>query len=264
MSSTLRSSDGRVIVPARLRRRRVEVRRDQGRRRLRRLVTFGVLALIVAGGWALLRSPLLAVDEVTVSGSAHVERAEVVTAGGLGPGTAMMDVSPGRVETRLEALPWIARAKVSRQWPNRVQVTLVDRKPVAQVAAGRSFALVDDSGRVLQTLSGRAADLPLLEGRHAAEPGDRIASATSLLATAAALPSVYRKQVGGIGSSRDGSVTLTLTDGGVVDLGSSDDFAAKFASLSAVLDHLGSLGAGCRVDVSVPTSPTLEPEYGCA
>jgi cell division protein FtsQ len=264
VTSTIRSSDGRVIVPARLRRRRVEVRRDQGRRRLRRLVTFGILAMIVAAGWALLRSPLLAVDEVAVSGSTHVDRAQVIAASGVGPGTAMMDVSAGRAEARLEALPWVARAEVSRQWPNRVEVTLVDREPIAQVAAGSSFALVDASGRVLQTGVGRAVELPLLAGRFATEPGTSIAGAGPLLRTAAALPAHYGRQVREISTTRDGAVALTLADQGVVTLGRSDDFAAKFASLTAVLDHLAPVGRGCWIDVSVPTSPTLNPEYGCA
>lgn len=264
MTSTLRSSDGRVIVPARLRRRRVEVRRDRGRRRLRRLVTFGGLALVLVGGWGVLRSPLLAVDDVTVSGSSHVDEAQVIAASGVGPGTAMMDVDPARVAGRLEKLPWVKRAEVSREWPNRVHVSLVDRTPVAQVASGSSFALVDATGRVLQAGSGRAANLPLLKGRHAPAPGNRVTAAGPLLATAAALPPGANSLVQGISYDSGGSVALTLTGDGVVTLGRSDDFPAKFASLTAVLEHLGSLGRGCTLDVSVPTSPTLTPEYGCA
>lgn len=264
MTSTLRSADGRVIVPERLRRRRVEVRRDRGRRRLRRLVAFGVLALVLAAGWALLRSPLLAVDRLEVSGSAHVDRAAVAAAAGIAPGVAMMDVSPGEAADRLEALPWIERATVRREWPNRVTVVLVDRVPVAQVASGKSFALVDAAGRVLESGVGRAADLPLLAGRDAVEPGERISSAGPLLVTAAALPESVKRRTESISFTRAGTVAITLTDEGVVTLGRAEDHDAKFASLDAVLDHVGALGAGCTLDVSVPTAPTLTPESRCA
>ncbi|HET8931049.1 MAG TPA: FtsQ-type POTRA domain-containing protein [Acidimicrobiales bacterium] len=264
MTSTLRSSDGRVIVPERLRRRRVAVRRDRGRRRLRRLVAFGVLALILVVGWVLLRSPLLAVGQVTVSGSSHVDRAQVARASGIAPGVAMMDVSPGEAENRLESLPWVQRATVSREWPNRVRVELVDRSPVAQVASGSSFALVDADGRVLETGVRRATDLPLLEGRRATAPGTRMTSIGPLLDTASALPTDYHRKISGISLTDDGSVALTMDGNGVVTLGGSDRFAAKFASLTAVIAHLGSLREGCTLDVSVPTSPTLTPEAGCA
>lgn len=264
MTSTLRSSDGRVIVPERLRRRRVAVHRDRGRRRLRRVVAFGVLTLVLIAGWVVLRSPLLAVDQVTVSGSSHVDRSQVARTGGIAPGIAMMDVSPGQAENQLETLPWVEQATVTREWPDRVRVELVDRTPVAQVVSGSSFALVDAGGRVLETGVARATDLPLLQGRRATAPGTRMTSIEPLLDTASAIPAEYHRKISGISLTDDGSVALTMHGNGVVTLGGSDRFAAKFASLTAVIDHLGSLGDGCTLDVSVPTSPTLSPEAGCA
>lgn len=265
MSGTIRSADGRVIVPERLRRRRVEVRRGRGRRRLHRVTAFGALAVVLAAGWGLLRSPVLAVDEVVVVGSSHVGRAEVARTGDLRKGVAMMDVSPAREQRRLEALPWVARATVTREWPNRVRVTLVDRVPVAQVASsGSTYALVDDGGRVLQTGVERVERLPVLAGHRATRAGVRLGSVRPLLEAATALPADYHGRIDSIGLSRDGSVALTLPGDGVVTLGRSEALPAKFASLSTMLDHLGSLGKGCVLDVSVPASPTLTPEYGCA
>lgn len=264
MTSTVRSSDGRVVIPARLRRRRAEVRRGEGRRRLRRVVAFGVLAGILAAGWALLRSPLLAVDHFVVTGSEHVDADQVVEVTGIGPGVAMMDVSPGDAETAIETLPWIAEAQVTREWPGRITVELVDREAIAQVASGDAFALVDAEGRVLQTDVPRLEGLPLLAGRHHAEAGTRIAEIEPLLRTAEALPVDHRDRVEEIAFSEGGAVALTLEGDATVSLGRSEDFGAKFASLTAVLEHIGSLGSGCTLDVSVPTAPTLTPEYGCA
>lgn len=263
MTSTLRSSDGRVIVPERLRRRRAEVRRGQGRRRLRRVVAFAALAAILAAGWAALRSPLLAVDDVVVTGSSHVGPDEVASVSGIEPGVAMMDVSPARARRALEASPWVARATVAREWPNRVRIEVVDREPVAQVASGSRFALVDATGRVLQVGIAREPGLPLLEGHHATRAGSTIRAAAPLLETAAGVPADYRGEISGIGVTEQGSVALTLTGDGVVTIGRSEGFGAKFASLTTVLDHLGGLHAGCTLDVSVPASPTLTPEYGC-
>ncbi|MBS1846847.1 MAG: FtsQ-type POTRA domain-containing protein [Actinobacteria bacterium] len=263
MTSTTRSPDGRVVVPERLRRRRIEIQRGRGRRRLRRLVAFGGLALVAGLAWAALQSPLFAVRHVEVHGSAHVD-ARQVAAAGIAPGVAMIDVVPGRASHRIESLPWVAHATVKREWPGRVLVEIVDREPVAQVAAGSRFATVDDTGRVLETGVARMATLPLLANRSAAAPGLRIASAGPLLDTAAALPDRYRGKVASVGFTRDGSVALQLDDDAVVTVGQVGDFGAKFASLDAVLAHVGTLHGGCTLDVSVPTAPTLTPEYGCA
>ncbi len=264
MTSTVRSADGRVIVPARLRRRRAEVRRGRGRKRLHRLVAFAVVAGVVAAGWALLRSPLLAVDEVTVTGSDHVDADQVLRAAGIGPGTAMMDVSPSRVTDELEALPWVASATVTREWPGRVDIRLVDRTPVARVATGSGEVLVDTDGRVLDRSGGDDVALPLLVGPTPGEPGTQLRGSTPLLRTASSIPRTERDRITRVGFSDGDSVELTLRDGGVVALGRSEAFEAKFASLATMIEHLGGLAEGCTLDVSVPTAPTLTPEYGCA
>lgn len=219
---------------------------------------------VVAAAWALLRSPLLAVDDIRVTGSEHVARDAAMQASGIAPGTAMMDVSPSRAEKRLEALPWIASATVKREWPNRVEMRLVDRDPVAQVAVGDSFALVDDTGLVLQTGGARVGELPVLVGRPAGEAGSRVKDAGPLLQTAVAVPPSRRGDVVDIGFDADGSIALSWRDGGVVTLGRAEAIEAKFSSLETMIDHLGGLAEGCTLDVSVPTAPTLTPEYGCA
>ena len=264
MTSTVRSSDGRVVLPARLRSRRVEVKRNEGRRRLRRVVALVVVAAIVAGGWALVRSPLFAVNHISVLGSSHVNASDVARASGITKGVAMMDVNPARARKKLAALPWVATAHVSREWPNRIRIHLVDRKPVAQVATGTTFALVDETGRVLQTGVKPSSALPTLERIRIPAAGHTVAAAAPLIATAAALPASYRNQVRSIGFDSDGSVALTLTSDGVVSLGGAAGLTAKFTSLSTVLGHLGGLAKGCTLDVSVPLSPTLTPEQGCA
>lgn len=263
MTTTVRSADGRVVVPARLRRRRAEIRRDHGRKRLRRLIALGVLVAVGAAAWGALRSPLLDVDEITVTGSDHVDGAAALRATGLSKGTAMMDVSPAEATERLEALPWIASASVSREWPNRVEIDLVDRTPVAQIASGDDYALVDTTGRVLEDGGDRRDDLPVLIGARAAKPGSAVRNADALLATASSVPETERKRIVDIGLADDGAIAVGVREGGTVTLGRSEGFDAKFASLTTMLEHLGDLAEGCTLDVSVPTAPTLTPEYGC-
>src|ERR1700682_1439022 len=84
----------RLPIDPRIRQRRIEVRRDEGRRRLRFVCVLVVAALVAAAGLGIPPSRLLAVPHVEVSGAAHTSREQVLAAAGLGHGRLMMDVHP--------------------------------------------------------------------------------------------------------------------------------------------------------------------------
>src|SRR4051812_39815589 len=90
-------------IDPRIRARRIEVQRDAGRRRLRRLVDVG-LVLAVAAGFALaLRSPLLDVGAVEVAGAHHTAPAAITQAAGIAAGDQLMDVDLHAAGLRVEA-----------------------------------------------------------------------------------------------------------------------------------------------------------------
>ena len=80
--STITSGTGIVVHP-RMRLRRIEVKRDAGRRRLKRVAM--ALGVVVAGlaVVTLARSPLLDVDELRATGGEHTTASEVLAAAGI-------------------------------------------------------------------------------------------------------------------------------------------------------------------------------------
>ena len=264
MSTTLRSPDGRVVVPEKLRARRVAVRRNEGRRRLRLLGALAALLVILGAGWAFTRSPLLSVDTVKVVGSKHVTSADVARVAHLQRGTAMVDVRPGRAAAQIRSLPWVATASVGRHWPGEVTVTVTERTPIAQVAKGRSWFVVDATGRVLERRSEASAGLVVLTGLSAPAPGDVVRHAAALLEAATAMPGKLRVQVRSIAPGKGGTVDVRLRDGARAVVAGADELDAGYVSLVTLLDHVANLHAGCTIDVTVPESPTLTPAVGCA
>lgn len=78
-------------------------------------------------------------------------------------------------ERRLDLLgvPWVKDASVSRIWPNHVRVSLVERKPVANLvlnisneSAGDSLRimLIDDEGVILDSAANVRGALPMVRG----------------------------------------------------------------------------------------------------
>lgn len=249
-----------VAIDPRIRRRRIDVRRDEGRKRLRILlgcVAVVVLALAVGGAG---RSPLFDVDYVDVRGLDQTARSEVVDAGGLRGHPALLDVDTGEVAGQVEALPWVLDATARREWPGTIRIDITERRPAAVLpaTAGR-WALADRTGRILRIGGEKPSGLPVIGNIEPPErAGDSVAvAATPSLRVAAELPPSVRERVADIATLEGGVVELQLVPpGGVVRLGPPVDLDEKLSVLATVLQ--GADLASVRViDVRVPRAPAL-------
>lgn len=258
----------RPPLDPRLRQRRAAVARQQGRRRLWVLVALVVASGAVVGGWFLLHSSMLSARVVTVIGSTHTPAAEVESVAGLSDHPPLIDVDPGAVAARLEALPWVRSASVRREWPDGVRVEIVEQAPAAVVAlpddggpaaASDRWALVDRAGRVLADASSQPAGLVELVGSgRPGPPGSWLpAVAGPGLTVAATLPEAFSKQVTAVVVGRDGAVTLRMTTPVTIDLGNTTQLEEKYEDAAAVLAG-ANLVAGDVIDVSVPEAPTVD------
>jgi cell division protein FtsQ len=81
---------------------------------------------------------------------------------GIAVGEPILAVDPDAARARLEQLPWVEQAAVERMLPDRIEVRLVERQPLALWQRADRFALIDRGGEVI------APDIATLE---AIEPG---------------------------------------------------------------------------------------------
>ncbi len=246
-------------IDPRIRQRRAAVRRKKGHRRLWLLVGAAALCVLVVGGWFLLHTRLFSARVVTVTGSLHTPSAAVVAAAGLGQLTPLLDVNPAAAAARVETLPWVQRATVERDWPDGVSIAVVERTPVAVVAAaGGAWAEVDATGRVLAvSATAPTGILKVAAPVTAGAPGTALApGALPGLTVAASLPPAFVGQVTEVDVGPGGAVTLRLTTPVTVDLGSTAQLSAKYEDVAALLAG-ATLTSGDVLDVSVPESPVV-------
>jgi len=249
----------------RLRARRIAVRRDEGRRRLRRVVALGVAAVMVLIGFGATQSPVLDVDRITVTGAAHTPPEVVRAATGIRSHQPMTGVDLDRARQGVLALPWVQQVSVQRSWPSSIRVHVVERAPVASVAAGQSgFALVDNTGRVLETVPAPAAGLVVLANvPPAGAPGTVLApEATDVLTVATSLLPPLVPKVAAVAAAADG-VELQLAAGGVVRLGPATNVLAKLVAADTVLSQVA-VEHLCALDVRVASAPSLTQGASCA
>jgi cell division protein FtsQ len=127
-------------------------------------------------------------------------------------------------QRRIEALPFVAAASVARVLPDRIEVEIRERAPVAVWQHGEASSLIDASGRVLAAVPATARlSLPRLTG------GGAPAAAGELLLLLSRHPGLARElalaeRVG------DRRWTLWLTGGGSILLPAADPATALDAA----------------------------------
>jgi cell division protein FtsQ len=243
----------------RIRRRRIEVKRGEGRRRLRILVGSVAVAALIVGVVGATRSPLMDVDHVVVTGGAHVTAEQIVAVAGLRDQPQLIDVGTKRVARKAESLPWVATATVIRQWPSTVKVHVTERMPAASLPAeGGRWAVADAGGRVLEVLDARPSTMPSVAGAPpAGGAGTRLSPAgREAMAVAAALTPDLRGITAELAVTADGEIELHVVPAGVIRLGDASQLPDKLTAAATVLAGLAP--KSWRVlDVRVPRAPVL-------
>jgi cell division protein FtsQ len=226
-------------------------------------MALGVLCLIVvvAGAWYALHSRLFSARVVTVVGAVHTPVAQIERAAGLENQPPLLDVGAGAV-AGIERLPWIAHATVSREWPDGVRITVVERTVAAavpEVPATAGWALVDRSGRVLAVSPAPPPGVVRLSGTAPpGSPGSTVRQSRAALDVARTLPKAFVAQVRSVGEDPRGDVTLQLTSSLTVYLGSTSDLRRKYEDVAAILSG-AQLASGEVIDVSAPSTPVVKP-----
>jgi cell division protein FtsQ len=247
----------RVRIDPRFRQRRIQVKREEGRRRLRVLVAGTSVLVTVAAAFVALRSPLLSVRHVVVRGAQHTAVADVLAAAHLTGHPLMIGIAPARDDRAVQRLPWVARASIHRHWPDAVVVDVVERTPVASVGDG---LLVDASGRVLGAAPPSTA-LPavtLAGGRAAAVPAAGATLPPAYrpgLVVASALPAPLVPKVVAVLVAPDGTVRLGLAGGAGAILGDTGELSSKLEAVLTLVERVR-IGSG-TIDATVPTAPVL-------
>ncbi len=249
-------------IDPRLRARRIAVLRDAGRRRLTAAIVVGagVVALVLA--WAVvLQSPWLSVSTFDVRGASYTPRTAITQAAASVRGDAMLTADLGQVRRQVEALPWVASVRVSRQWPRSVRIDVVERRPAAALfQTDGTWRIVDLDSRVLAASPNQPAGLvPIVAGGAVVAPGATVEGWRAQAITIAGhLAPALSSRLADVHLDPEGGVALSLKDGGVVWFGNADDLPAKQLEVLAVLTSLGTEPVGI-IDARVSGAPVLRP-----
>jgi cell division protein FtsQ len=202
-----------------------------------RVVFFGLAlaGLVGFATWALFGSQLLAVRSVVVTGTHLVPAAEVLEVAGVEPGTPLIRVNAGQVAARIETIRQIRGVRVTRSWPDRVVIVVLERTPALAVTApGGGFDLVDADGVIVRWAATRPG-LPLypVTAAVASLRGDPDLGAAA--AVLGELPAWLRHSVESVTVPSPDQVTLELSGEITIVWGGTDRPAQKAQELTVLM-----------------------------
>ncbi|OBE93079.1 cell division protein FtsQ [Mycolicibacterium elephantis] len=219
-------------------------------RGLKALMWSALISVIVVGlGLLLYFTPLMSVRTVAVIGLNVIPRDEVVTAAAVVPGTPLLQVSTDAVAERVATIRRVASARVQRQYPSTLRITVEERVPVVVKDYPDGPHLFDRDGVDFAT-EVPPAGVPYLE---TATPGPNDPPTRAALQVMTSLPPEVAAQIARISAPSVAAITLKLVDGREVVWGTTDRTEEKALTLAALLTQPGHI-----YDVSSPDLPTVK------
>ena len=117
-----------------------------------------------------LAEPLgLSIAQVDVTGDTETSEIDVLQALWMTGSQTLPSLDLDAARSAIEAMPWIGSAAISKIYPDRVKIELVEKKPFALSQHGQDLAIVDRAGReIVPFAATRFTDLPFVVGAGAA------------------------------------------------------------------------------------------------
>lgn len=216
-----------------------------------KMLLWTVLLVVVGVGLALILyfTPAMSARDIIVTGTGAVTRQQVLDAAQVRPGTPLLQINTSQVADRVAAIRRVASARVQRQYPSALRITIVERVAVVVKDFPDGPHLFDRDGVDFATAP-PPPDLPYLDVEN---PGPTDPATKAALQVLITLRPQVVGQVRKISAPSVSSITLTLSDGRVVIWGSTDRAEEKAEKLAALLTQ-----PGRTYDVSSPDLPTVK------
>jgi len=219
-------------------------------RGLKVLMWTALLSVVVVGlGLLLYFTPIMSARDIVVTGLGAVSQEEVVASAAVQSGTPLLQVDTDAVAERVAAIRRVASARVQRQYPSTLRITVIERVPVVVKDFPDGPHLFDRDG-VDFAAAPPPPGVPYLDAEN---PGPSDPATKAALTVMTSLRPEVAGQVGRISAPSVAAITLTLTDGRVVVWGTTDRTEEKALKLGALLTQPGQ-----TYDVSSPDLPTVK------
>jgi cell division protein FtsQ len=179
------------------------------------------------------------VHNITVDGAQAMKSSAVADLAGV-RGQSIWLVDTRQIVERLKASAYIEQAQASVALPDRLVISVTERRPEVRWLSGGTLYLLDASGRVLDTdTTGPISSTLVIEDRsnRLLQPNDMVDTDALKLGRLLSLrlPAELGLRPAHIGWNLDTKIFITTADNRTIIFGRSDNLDDKFSVLSTLL-----------------------------
>lgn len=228
------------------------------------LAILAVIASVSAIVWFLFFSPvfLLKSSDISISGSNEwVSEQKIASIASTQVGKSLFLVSSQEVINQLNDIPGVTEAKVSKNFPNGLHVSVHAQRPAAMLKTRDSNKLtaVDAKGRVLNAVAQVTTQgIPVIEVSNVQRSLNNRA-VLEAVKIVSSLSESLRARVTKVSAKTQDSVETELGDvKKTIIWGNSSQIELKKAIVAKIIDDPSKIGNKRSLDVSAPVRPILK------
>jgi len=131
----------------------------------------GILLLLSAGYLSkevyqkLCHSDFFQITTMRIDGNRMASKEQITVLSKVDIHSNLLAINIPQVQSLLESHPWIARAEIKRDWPNRLLITIKEKKPVALVNRASGLFYLDNKGHIIAAVgTSQELDFPVVTG----------------------------------------------------------------------------------------------------
>ncbi|MGB5110096.1 MAG: cell division protein FtsQ/DivIB [Mycobacterium sp.] len=219
-------------------------------RGLKVLMWSALMAVLAVGAGLLLYfTPIMSARETVITGLTAITENEIRQAASVQPGTPLLQIDTDTVAERVASIRRVASARVQREYPSTLRITVEERIPLVVKDYPDGPHLFDCDGVDFVT-GPPPPGLPYIDTET---PGPNDPATKAALEVLTSLPPDVSGQVSRVEAPSVAAITLILFDGRKVVWGTTDRTQEKALKLAALLTQPGQ-----TYDVSSPDLPTVK------
>ena len=204
-----------------------------------RIISLLLLLAAVGGLLYIATAPRFTVRAITVDGAQAIKSSAVADLAGV-HGQSIWLVDTRQIVERLKRSAYIEQAQASVTLPDRLAISVTERRPEVRWLSGGTLYLLDASGRVLDTdTTGPISNTLVIEDRsnRLLQPNDMVDTDALKLGRLLSLrlPAELGLRPAHIGWNLDTKIYITTNDNRTIIFGRSDNLDDKFSVLSTLL-----------------------------
>lgn len=225
------------------------------------LLSIGIAGFLI---WLLLFSPVFCLekDNITIVGANEwVSKEKIANIASGQVNKSLFLVSSQDVIKQLNDIPGVTEAKVEKDFPKSLHITVFSQKPAAMLKnkANGNLTAVDVKGRVLNVVSHASiSGIPVIE----VDDVDHSLSTRAILEAikvVSSMPESLRMQITKVSAKTQDSVETELgASHRNIVWGDASDLKLKNAIVDKLINDPSKIGNKTQIDVSAPTRPILK------